>query len=129
MRREYVKPVMQSEEFVANEYVAACWTIHCNVPYGTGYLETNGQADLQTGKNNPDRKLVENAWGCNEKHEAHGIDAAGPSANAYWVTGSGKNKEVMNVFYFHAKGHKGDSNHHFCTMNSVNWNPNPNASN
>lgn len=29
MRKEYVKPVMESEEFVSNEYVAACSTIKC----------------------------------------------------------------------------------------------------
>ena len=29
MRKEYVKPVMESEEFVSNEYVAACWTATC----------------------------------------------------------------------------------------------------
>lgn len=30
MKREYVKPVIESEEFVANEYVAACWVVECN---------------------------------------------------------------------------------------------------
>lgn len=128
MRREYVKPVMQSEEFVANEYVAACWTIHCNVPYGTGYLEKNGQAGLQKEGNDPDRKLVEYAWGCNAKHEAHGIDAEGPKANAYWVTENGK---ILSVFYFHANGNKSDSNHHFCTLDdgNIHWEKNKNASN
>ena len=29
MRKEYVKPVMESEEFVTNEYIAACWTFSC----------------------------------------------------------------------------------------------------
>ena len=29
MKKAYVKPVMESEEFVANEYVAACWTLTC----------------------------------------------------------------------------------------------------
>ncbi|MEO2261860.1 hypothetical protein ABE613_02730 [Dorea sp. YH-dor228] len=29
MKREYVKPVIESEEFVANEYVAACWIVSC----------------------------------------------------------------------------------------------------
>ena len=29
MKREYVKPVIESEEFVANEYVAACWWVTC----------------------------------------------------------------------------------------------------
>lgn len=30
MKKEYMKPVMESEAFVANEYVAACWFIRCN---------------------------------------------------------------------------------------------------
>ena len=30
MKKEYVKPVIESEEFVANEYVAACYKIVCN---------------------------------------------------------------------------------------------------
>lgn len=29
MKKVYTKPVMESEEFVSNEYVAACWTITC----------------------------------------------------------------------------------------------------
>ena len=29
MKKEYVKPVIESEEFVANEYVAACWIVTC----------------------------------------------------------------------------------------------------
>lgn len=33
MKREYVKPVIESEEFVANEYVAACWDLKCNTPF------------------------------------------------------------------------------------------------
>lgn len=29
MKKNYVKPEMGSEAFVANEYVAACWTVEC----------------------------------------------------------------------------------------------------
>ena len=29
MKKAYVKPVMESEEFVVNEYVAACYEITC----------------------------------------------------------------------------------------------------
>ena len=29
MKRQYVKPMMESEAFVANEYVAACYTVSC----------------------------------------------------------------------------------------------------
>lgn len=30
MKKEYVKPVMEGEAFVANEYVAACWVVDCD---------------------------------------------------------------------------------------------------
>ena len=34
MKRTYVKPVMESEAFVANEYVAACWKVTCDTVGG-----------------------------------------------------------------------------------------------
>lgn len=36
MKRTYVKPVMESEAFVANEYVAACWKVTCDTATGHG---------------------------------------------------------------------------------------------
>lgn len=41
MKRAYVRPTMVGERFVANEYVAACWKINCNVPWGYGYMDKN----------------------------------------------------------------------------------------
>lgn len=29
MKKTYIKPFMESEEFVTNEYVAACWLVTC----------------------------------------------------------------------------------------------------
>ena len=60
MRKEYVKPVMESEEFVSNEYVAACWTITCtNSGKSCGFitakdkypegLEVNGSIGVYSG--------------------------------------------------------------------------------
>ena len=31
MKRTYIKPFMESEEFVTNEYVAACFKVDCNL--------------------------------------------------------------------------------------------------
>ena len=41
MKKEYVAPVIVGEEFSANEYVAACWTVACKVGNGNygGYGE------------------------------------------------------------------------------------------
>ena len=43
MKREYVKPVIESEEFVANEYVAACWHVSCPKE-GSGLLDCHYQS-------------------------------------------------------------------------------------
>lgn len=29
MKKEYVKPMMESEEFVVREYIAACYNVYC----------------------------------------------------------------------------------------------------
>ena len=41
MKKEYVKPVIESEEFVANEYVAACWYIYCDKGHTMIYAGVN----------------------------------------------------------------------------------------
>ena len=38
MKKTYVKPTAECEEFVANEFVAACWKIVCDKG-GTDYLQ------------------------------------------------------------------------------------------
>ena len=49
MKRAYVRPTMVGERFVANEYVAACWKIECNVPTGYGYIDNNGHGQFDPG--------------------------------------------------------------------------------
>ena len=140
------KPQMNEVAFAANEYVAACWSVNCNVPYGKGYFETNGESGYQEGtyhKGYYDEEnheyvpgyyeggdqFIASGKGCNKLHEVSGVDAAGPRANAWWQTSAG---EVFEVFYFQARGDEwGDSNHHFAIVDEehVNWAPNPNASN
>lgn len=47
--KKYVKPMLQAEEFVPQEYVAACYIVNCNFPNGSSvWLETNGVAGLQS---------------------------------------------------------------------------------
>lgn len=29
MKKEYIKPLMDSEMFIANEYIATCWDVRC----------------------------------------------------------------------------------------------------
>ena len=93
--KKYVKPTMNGEMFVANEYVGACFVVECNVPGGTDYeylySETNGEAGLQTTANNgveADKLLLKklNISGCGGAHI--GVIHNGSSTlpyNGYWV--------------------------------------------
>lgn len=130
-KKIWTAPQAVVEQFMPNEYIAACWDIKCNVPFGIGYFEGNGIEGFQN--NSADVFLAEGN-GCDTVHQVRGVDAAGPAPNAMWAPrewepgegwGQGKPYEV---FYFQANGY-GTSNHHFCTLDSVNWDANPNASN
>lgn len=56
MKKEYVKPVMESEAFVANEYCIACWTVTCQNPecgaveYGYNALKNEVTTQSYLGK-------------------------------------------------------------------------------
>lgn len=69
MKKVYTKPVMESEEFVSNEYVAACWTVTCTNSkscgsftgkgaYPEGLSETDG-IGMYTGKINDKQGCIE----------------------------------------------------------------------
>lgn len=123
---EYTTPVAHMEAFAANEYVAACWSIDCNVPYGTGYYETNGKDGYQEDNWYSDGDdFIASGYGCGTTHAVSGIDAAGPSANAMWQD---RNGNYYPVFYFKMRS-AGNLSDHFCTLDEVVWAPNPNASN
>ena len=140
-KKIWVRPEMNTVAFESNEYVASCWNIRCNVEQGTGYYETNGQDGYQLGtwvnghfENGQwiaghfegGDEYIASGNGCGTVHTAHGIDAAGPSANAWWQeSATGKFYEVFH-FFARVNGKKSD---HFCTLDSVNWEKNPNASN
>ncbi len=120
MKKKYVRPTMESETFITDEYVAACWTVWCNVPYGIGYIEKNAEDGYQPRE---DEFIVEGR-GCGSEHTASGIDAAGPAANAMWDPYDGK---PFEVFYW--KNNKDGSGHHFSKVKDAKWEKNPNASN
>ena len=69
MKKEYVKPVIESEEFVANEYVAACWWVTCNPERWQDILGRHNQCEgysTRVGEEEPQLRggfgLVGNNW-------------------------------------------------------------------
>lgn len=111
MKRTYVTPTMECESFAADQYVAACYKINCNVPgYGDGYVESNGQAGLQTGRNGDNYKA--SGTGCGVMQTVVMEPGYRPT-KGYWVV-DGK---IYDVTYFYARRYGfGSSSHHFSTV-------------
>ena len=73
MKKEWVEPEILVQQFVANEYVAACYKIKCTTPEKNStfyYLYDDTNANGIWDKND---KLLLNSWlgfhGCNEWHK------------------------------------------------------------
>ena len=126
MKKKYEKPNMDLEMFEANEYIAACYKIKCNVPNGFGFLDINGngQYDSKT-----DTKLTGNVSGCGTYH--NGVDLpSDPTHNSYWQPTSwwgGNTGTPIRTFYWNqtAPGHQSI---HFTRIDNPEWDQNPNAS-
>lgn len=133
MKKKWIQPIINTEHFSPNEYVASCWSIECNVLSGVGYYEKNGVPGYQNGED----EFIAQGEGCGTTHTAHGVDAAGPTANAMWQpnpTRSNPNPQPYEVFYFEAKNTSQEwgtqkSDHHFSKVSDAKWESNPNASN
>ena len=91
-KRKYVKPVLSGEEFVPQNYIAACgdsgtvYKFKCNAGGGVSgsvYLETNRVEGLQTDGRNPD-KYLSGYHACGSSHEAESTD---DFLEGYYVVG------------------------------------------
>ena len=129
--RAYVKPMMDSELFVANEYVAACWRINCNVPTSYGFIDNNGNDQYDRG----DTKLTsDGVYGCGVWHTGvQGVPDDGPVANAMWqpqrltLLGGYRNDGPAYDVYYWSDGN-GQTHRHFSKVSDAQWETNPNAS-
>lgn len=129
--KTYVKPNLVSEKFIANEYIAACYVINCNVPgLGTLYNESNGVPGLQTrgkfGEYEADERVVSGVWACNEWHKGVFQDEA-PKANGYWKYGTIFDSEIVDVYWWNENLGSG-LDVHATTIFDKEWETNPNAS-
>lgn len=123
MKRAYVRPTMVGERFVANEYVAACWKIECNVPLGFGYIDKNGNGKYDRG----DEKITpDSVSGCGKWHTGvKGVPDDGPKANAMWHPEWSWEKDYP-VYYW--RDGNGRLDIHFSKVEDAQWETNPNAS-
>ena len=117
-KRKYVKPVLSGEEFVPQNYIAACgdsgtvYKFTCDAgggQWGSVYLETNDTKGLQKSGSNSD-KYLSGYHACNKKHEAESTDSF---LDGYYVydPGWGQDEVVTPVKVW--RGEDNDNTH--CT--------------
>ena len=140
-KRIWSKPEMNEFAFAANEYVAACWKINCNVEWGFGFIDNNGnklwdkvidrlltpwKKEWDWGKlDYVDTDTPENVHGCGEWHKGvEGVPDDGPEANAVWSPANGGDN--YDVYYW--RDGNGALDVHFSKAEDAQWETNPNAS-
>ena len=127
-KRNYVKPILNSEAFVPQTYVAACgdvnvtWTIGCNVPYGFGFIDTNsnGKYDRRT------ETKIATGSGCEEDHTGVTLpQGQKPTANALWQETDYSGNYIgdpIPVFYWQeGESYGTHSSHHFSLVSEGDW--------
>ena len=124
-KKTWVRPLAEVEKFVANEYVAACWKIKCNVPSGFGFDDANNNGQYDRGET----KYTSNgSYGCGEYHNGVQGDS-GPVANAMWQP-----QNYFVVWYDDGPAYPvymfntGKHDPHFSKVSDAEWETNPNAS-
>lgn len=129
MKKQWTSPRVLVQAFEANEYVAACYNIKCNVPRGVGYYETNGKPGYQKGGwFEEGDELIASGTGCGTMHYGvPGVPGDGPVANAMWQ--ESRTGQYYPVYYWE-QGNSSwvQSSSHFSKVEDAEWEPNPNAS-
>lgn len=124
-KRMYIKPVLESETFVPQNYIAACGDLNkvykfkCDAGGGVSgsvYLETNGQPGLQMYGRNPD-KYLSGYHACDITHEAKTTDEF---LDGYYVTSSwfGGTKVTPVIVW---RGPDNDNTHCTENLNMDSW--------
>lgn len=149
MKRNWGKPGLDVQEFVPQEYMAACWIVHCNMKQGHGWVDSNNNRQPDDGEycispnsnayspgsngyygifvsSGRNRTVWSNVGGCNEEHKGVSIGNQGPTANAVWQNvnwaGSSSGSPIDIYYWCDEKGGHGT------IISSAEWQTNPNAS-
>ena len=132
--KNYVKPMMESEVFAANEYIAACgdsgvvYNFICNAGdgvWGSVYQETNGQPGLQSSGRNRDARIanyetffgipVSGYHACGTAHEA---ESDSGFYDGYYCARGNINNPVPVIIW---KGEHNDDVHCTTNLNKDEW--------
>lgn len=128
--KDYVRPMMESEAFAANEYIAACgdsgvvYKFRCdagNGVYGSVYEESNGIPGLQTGWRGDTRLVAyDSGWlgesgyhACDTTHEA---ESTSDFVNGYYCAKGDTSNPLEVIVWKEPRGGWLPDNIH-CTTN------------
>lgn len=124
MRKEWMEPVIEVQEFVANEYVAACgdngtvYKFTCDAPGGWLYYypKSDGKIDGNyTGSG--DKKFIGDYHPCGATHEASVTDAFYDGFIDYNWNGKRDRGEGVIVW----RGPKNNNGHATTNLNMDSW--------
>ena len=124
MRKEWMEPVIEVQEFVANEYVASCgdsgkvYNFTCNALEGRLYYYPNGDGTIDgnyTGSKSA--RLIGYYYPCDAKHEA--------SATSDFYDGfidyNENKKQDLNEGVIIWRGPKNNNGHATTNLNMSSW--------
>ena len=132
-KKIWTAPKAEVEQFMANEYVAACYKINCNVgDFNTLWNESNNVEGLQTeGKNGvpADEQLLSYAsrYGCQKWHNGV-IRDSDPELNGYIVSYSLTGRKTVTPVFWWKEKLGSSSDYHATYLGSQTYETNPNAS-
>lgn len=122
-KKVYEKPMLTTEEFVPQSYVASClgtntWLINCNVPEGFGYIDKNGndKFDLLS------ETIISWGQGCGIYHTVELPANEAPKENAMWHPTIG-GADDFAVYYWEERA-SGTTGHHFSVASKGEWHKN-----
>lgn len=124
-KRAYIKPILESETFVPQNYIAACndvtvtWNIKCNVPYGFGFIDQNGNGKYDRRS---ERKIA-TGEGCGIYHTVDLPRGETPKENAMWQPTDRWGDEKGNAFgtYYWVEKSWGNNENHFSIASEGDW--------
>lgn len=123
-KKVYEKPMLTTELFVPQSYVASClgtntWLIRCNVPEGYGYIDKNGNGKFDWWGS--EKKIVDGVIGCGIYHTVELPADEAPKANAMWHPYGEAND--FAVYYWEERA-SGTTGHHFSVASKGDWHKN-----
>lgn len=121
-KKVYEKPMLTTEEFVPQSYVASClgtntWLIKCNVPYGFGYIDTNSNGKFDEES----ESKIASGNGCGIYHTVELPANEVPQANAMWHPRRGADDFAV---YYWEESASGKQDHHFSIASKGEWHKN-----